>query len=86
MKTKYKFLIVSLALSFNLFSEEKDEAAELLYQKLSELEKEIAELRSQLEENSILNVSNKNLESEIAQKHSKICVFWGETANAKMDL
>ena len=54
MKTKYKFLIVSLALSFNLFSEEKDEATELLYQKLSELEKEIAELRSQLEENSVL--------------------------------
>ena len=54
MKTKYKFLIVSLALSFNLFSEEKDEATELLYQKLSELEKEVAELRSQLEENSIL--------------------------------
>ena len=54
MKTKYKFLIVSLALSFNLFSDEKDEATELLYQKLSELEKEIAELRSQLEENSVL--------------------------------
>ena len=54
MKTKYKFLIVSLALSFNLFSEEKDEATELLYQKFSELEKEIAELSSQLEENSVL--------------------------------
>ena len=64
MKTKYKFLIVSLALSFNLFSEEKDEAAELLYQKLSELEKEIAELRSQLEENSILMERSLELQQQ----------------------
>ena len=64
MKTKYKFLVVSLALSFNLFSEEKDEATELLYQKLSELEKEIAELRSQLEENSVLMERSLELQQQ----------------------
>ena len=64
MKTKYKFLIVSLALSFNLFSEEKDEATELLYQKLSELEKEIADLRSQLEENSVLMERSLELQQQ----------------------
>ena len=64
MRTKYKFLIVSLALSFNLFTEEKDEATELLYQKLSELEKEIAELRSQLEENSVLMERSLELQQQ----------------------
>ena len=64
MKTKYKFLIVSLALSFNLFSDEKEEAIELLYQKLSELEKEIAELRSQLEENSVLMERSLELQQQ----------------------
>ena len=64
MKTKYKFLIVSLALSFNLFSDEKDEATELLYQKLSELEKEITELRSQLEENSVLMERSLELQQQ----------------------
>ena len=64
MKTKYKFLIVSLALSFSLFSDEKDEATELLYQKLSELEKEIAELRSQLEENSVLMERSLELQQQ----------------------
>ena len=64
MKTKYKVLIVSLALSFNLFSEEKDEATELLYQKLSELEEEIAELRSQLEENSVLMERSLELQQQ----------------------
>jgi len=64
LKTKYKFLIVSLALSFNLFSEQKDEATELLYQKLSELEKEVAELRSQLEENSILMERSLELQQQ----------------------
>ena len=53
MKIKYKLLIF-LALPLNLFSNQADEGVELLYQKISELEKEIAELRSQLEENSIL--------------------------------
>jgi len=43
-----------LALPLNLFSDQTDEGVELLYQKISELEKEIAELRSQLEENSVL--------------------------------
>jgi len=43
-----------LALPLNLFSNQTDEGVELLYQKISELEKEIAELRSQLEENSVL--------------------------------
>ncbi len=64
MKAKYRFLIVSLALSFNLFSEEKDEGTELLYQKLSELEKEIAELRSQLEENSVLMERSLELQQQ----------------------
>ena len=54
MKIKYKLLIFFLALPLNLFSNQADEGVELLYQKISELEKEIAELRSQLEENSIL--------------------------------
>ena len=43
-----------MALPLNLFSDQTDEGVELLYQKISELEKEIAELRSQLEENSVL--------------------------------
>jgi len=64
LKTKYKFLIVSLALSFNLFSEEKDEATELLYQRLSELEKEIAELRGQLEENAVLMERSLELQQQ----------------------
>ena len=64
MKTKYKFLIVSFVLSFNLFSDEKDEATELLYQKLSELENEIAELRSQLEENSVLMERSLELQQQ----------------------
>ena len=54
MKIKFKFLIFFLALPLNLFSNQADEGVELLYQKISELEKEIAELRSQLEENSVL--------------------------------
>jgi len=54
LKIKYKFLILFLALPLNLFSDQTDEGAELLYQKISELEKEITELRSQLEENSVL--------------------------------
>jgi|TARA_B100000959_G_scaffold80645_2_gene85934 tol-pal system protein YbgF len=54
LKIKYKFLIFFLALPLNLFSDQTDEGVELLYQKISELEKEIAELRSQLEENSVL--------------------------------
>ena len=64
MRTKYKFLIVSLALSFNLFTEEKDEATELLYQRLSELEKEIAELRGQLEENAVLMERSLELQQQ----------------------
>jgi len=54
LKIKYKFLIFFLALPLNLFSDQTGEGVELLYQKISELEKEIAELRSQLEENSVL--------------------------------
>ncbi len=54
MKIRYKLLIIFLTLSSNLIGEEKDEGIELLYQKISKLEKELAELRSQLEENSIL--------------------------------
>ena len=54
MKIRYKLLIIFLTLSSNLIGEEKDEGIELLYQKITELEKELAELRSQLEENSIL--------------------------------
>ena len=64
MKAKYKFLVVSLALSLNLFSDEKDEGAELLYQKLLELEKEIAELRSQLEENTVLMERSLELQQQ----------------------
>ena len=54
MKITYKLLIILLSISLNLFSEEKDEGVELLYQRLSDLEKELAELRSQLEENTVL--------------------------------
>ena len=54
MNIRYKLLIIFLTLSSNLIGEEKDEGIELLYQKISKLEKELAELRSQLEENSIL--------------------------------
>ena len=64
MKIQYKFLIISLVLSLNLFSEEKDEGVELLYQKLSELEKELAELRSQLEENSVLMERSLELQQQ----------------------
>ena len=54
MKITHKLLIILLSISSNLFSEEKDEGIELLYQRLSDLEKELAELRSQLEENTVL--------------------------------
>jgi len=54
LNIRYKLLIIFLTLSSNLIGEEKDEGIELLYQKISKLEKELAELRSQLEENSIL--------------------------------
>ena len=64
MKIHYKFLIISLVLSLNLFSEEKDEGVELLYQKLSELEKELADLRSQLEENSVLMERSLELQQQ----------------------
>ena len=64
MKIRYKLLIISLTLSLNLVSEEKDEGVELLYQKISELEKEVAELRSQLEENSILMERSLELQQQ----------------------
>jgi len=64
LKIHYKFLIISLVLSLNLFSEEKDEGVELLYQKLSELEKELADLRSQLEENSVLMERSLELQQQ----------------------
>jgi len=64
LKAHYNFLIISLVLSLNLFSEEKDEGIELLYQKILELEKEIAELRSQLEENSILTERSLELQQQ----------------------
>ena len=46
MKAKYKFLVVSLALSLNLFSDEKDEGAELLYQKLLECDMDVKKVKS----------------------------------------
>ena len=64
MKIKYKFLIFFLALPLNLFSDQTDEGVELLYQKISELEKEIAELRSQLEENSVLMERSLELQQQ----------------------
>ena len=64
MKIRYKFLIISLSLSLSLVSEEKDEGVELLYQKISELEKEVAELRNQLEENSILMERSLELQQQ----------------------
>ena len=64
MKIRYKFLIISLTLSLSLISEEKDEGIELLYQKISELEKEVAELRNQLEENSILMERSLELQQQ----------------------
>ena len=48
----------------NLFSEEKDEGIELLYQRLSDLEKELAELRSQLEENTVLMERSLELQQQ----------------------
>ena len=64
MKIPYKLLIISLTLSLSLVSEEKDEGVELLYQKISELEKEVAELRNQLEENSILMERSLELQQQ----------------------
>ena len=64
MKIRYKFLIISLTLSLSLISEEKDEGIELLYQKISELEKEVTELRNQLEENSILMERSLELQQQ----------------------
>ena len=64
MKIRYKLLIISLTLSLSLVSEEKDEGVELLYQKISELEKEVAELRNQLEENSILMERSLELQQQ----------------------
>ena len=64
MKIKYKFLIFFLAIPLYLFSDQADEGVELLYQKISELEKEIAELRSQLEENSVLMERSLELQQQ----------------------
>ena len=64
MKIRYKFLIITLSLSLNLITEEKDEGIELLYQKISELENELADLRSQLEENSILMERSLELQQQ----------------------
>ena len=64
MKITYKLLIILLSVSLNLFSEEKDEGVELLYQRLSDLEKELAELRSQLEENTVLMERSLELQQQ----------------------
>ena len=64
MKITYKLLIILLSISLNLFSEEKDEGVELLYQRLSDLEKELAELRSQLEENTVLMERSLELQQQ----------------------
>ena len=64
MKITHKLLIILLPISLNLFSEEKNEGIELLYQRLSDLEKELAELRSQLEENSVLMERSLELQQQ----------------------
>ena len=64
MKITNKLLIILLPISLNLFSEEKNEGIELLYQRLSDLEKELAELRSQLEENSVLMERSLELQQQ----------------------
>ena len=64
MKITHKLLIILLSISLNLFSEEKDEGVELLYQRLSDLEKELAELRSQLEENTVLMERSLELQQQ----------------------
>jgi len=64
LKITYKLLIILLSISLNLFSEEKDEGVELLYQRLSDLEKELAELRSQLEENTVLMERSLELQQQ----------------------
>ncbi len=64
MKITYKLLIILLSISLNLFSEEKDEGVELLYQRLSDLEKELADLRSQLEENTVLMERSLELQQQ----------------------
>ena len=64
MKITHKLLIILLSISLNLFSEEKDEGIELLYQRLSDLEKELAELRSQLEENTVLMERSLELQQQ----------------------
>ena len=64
MKITYKLLIILLSVSLNLFSEGKDESVELLYQRLSDLEKELAELRSQLEENTVLMERSLELQQQ----------------------
>ena len=64
MKITHKLLIILLSISSNLFSEEKDEGIELLYQRLSDLEKELAELRSQLEENTVLMERSLELQQQ----------------------
>ena len=64
MKIKYKLLIFFLALPLHLFPNQTDEGVELLYQKISKLEKEIAELRSQLEENTVLMERSLELQQQ----------------------
>jgi len=64
LKIKYKLLIFFLALPLHLFPNQTDEGVELLYQKISKLEKEIAELRSQLEENTVLMERSLELQQQ----------------------
>ena len=64
MKITHKLLIILLPIALNLFSEEKNEGIELLYQRISDLEKELAELRSQLEENTVLMERSLELQQQ----------------------
>ena len=52
-RTNFLFLLTILAFSLEVFSEE-EESLDLIYQKISELEQEIATLRNLIEENTYL--------------------------------
>ena len=55
MLKSYPYIVLGfLALSLNLFAEKENPGVDLIYQKITNLEKEIAILRSLIEENTYL--------------------------------
>ena len=65
MLKSYPYIVVGfLALSLNLFAEKENPGVDLIYQKITNLEKEIAILRSLIEENTYLIEKSHELQKQ----------------------